>query len=175
LLRVASVPALRTWFNDQKAARLLGEVVDQLEVLDTRTADSPALWQPTRSALRAFADSAQSHGIRPVFVLVPSRLQYDDAVWSKLVVAQRLDTAAFARDLPERVLGAIVTHELHAPLIDPLPAYQALGPAAAATYYPIDGHFTARGQQLLGSQLVPFFARSLAGDPRFAPHSAAYP
>jgi lysophospholipase L1-like esterase len=157
MIRVASVPALRALFNRLKAANLAGEVVDQLEILDVRHAPDGALWRPTRDALARFVTEASRAGARPLVVLLPSRLQYDDAVWDRLAASRRLDPAIHDRLRPNRLLAAWVADSLRATVLDPTAAFRALGTAAGTTYFPINGHFTERGHEVVAAEM----ARSL--------------
>lgn len=157
MIRVASVPALRALFNRLKAANLAGEAVDQLEILDVRHAGDGPLWRATRDALARFVAEASHRGIRPVVVLLPSRLQYDDAVWDRLAATRRLDPPAYDRMRPNRLIAAWVSDSLGAGVIDTTPAFRALGSAASATYFPINGHFTARGHEVVAAELTRHF------------------
>ena len=173
VIRIAGIPALSAMFNRMKSANLVGEVADQLEILRRPGADDPRLWQPTREALAAFVRAADSLAIRPVVVLIPARLQYDDDVWSQLARLGRLDERQVSRSMPNELLHEYVKGRLGAQVIDPLAAFQLTGSDARKTYFPINGHFTRLGHELLARQVV-LGLRPLLADPegRRAPSPA---
>ncbi len=71
---------------------------------DQRLRDS---WRLAEALLEAIRDAAAGAGAGLVLLVVPDRLQVDEALWEETVDAYDLDAERFDRDLPSRLLAGI--------------------------------------------------------------------
>jgi len=162
LMRMAAIPPLQQWYNEIKTTRRWGEVGEQMEIFSRSSEHDEGLWEGTFDALRQFVSVAEAHNVHSVVVLVPARLQYDTKLWEKLLRAQNLDGKAFRLTQPNDVLSKFVSETLHAEVLDPLAEFQEAQSQGAEVYYPINGHLTSGGHQILARHIAKYFQGRLA-------------
>src|SRR5206468_201560 len=61
-------------------------------------------WRLAEAILRAVREEAAAAGARVALLVVPDRLQVDDALWKRAVKELALDPASYDPDLPDRTL-----------------------------------------------------------------------
>ena len=118
-------------------------------------------WAVTAQILSDIKDVARAHGVRTLFVLVPSPAQVDSAEFLRDLKGFRIDPAAVDIAQPDRLLtAAMKAHELD--LVDVFPEFQRAEQAGARLYGAVSRHLSPAGHALLEQVLEPLVVARLA-------------
>src|SRR5262249_33509060 len=110
-------------------------------------------WRLVEKILAKIAQEASGAGARTALLIVPDRTQVDEALWSDFLASQRLDPAAFDRDLPDRRLLEIASG-LGITVVDPLEAQRAKAASGTPLFVTGDPHWNAAGHEIAAQELA---------------------
>lgn len=108
-------------------------------------------WEMTRALLDDLAQKVRAAGARLVLVLIPTRFQVDDALWSAHAAALGIEPATCDLLIPNRVL-AEWGEARGVRVVDLLEGFRARN-TANSFYYAGDAHWNAAGHRL-AAQLI---------------------
>ncbi|MFH1998455.1 MAG: hypothetical protein ABIK28_02190, partial [Planctomycetota bacterium] len=107
----------------------------------------------TKALIAEMKKTAEARNSRFAVVLAPSLWQIDSEKWSSLLHRIQLDEQDFERNGPQQRLARICT-DLGIPCLDLLPVFEEYAGRGENLYYPLETHWTAKGNQRAGEAIA---------------------
>jgi hypothetical protein len=115
---------------------------------ETRT-----LYRTMEALLLEISGRLEEQGVPYLFVLAPSRVQVDDAVWNGMLEEYAEDGKNYQASLPnDRLMRFAGDHGL--PMLDLLPPLHAEVQKGRTLYFPEEEHWTSEGNRVVAELLL---------------------
>lgn len=117
--------------------------------------ETDTMYNVMHKMLLKFSSFAKEKNTPIAFVLAPSIIQAEDALWQSAVLEETSTPEAFVRDLPnQKLLKFAEEHEML--MFDLLPALRTQQQKESKLYNPIEQHWTAQGNTLVAQEMMRF-------------------
>jgi len=116
--------------------------------------ETDTMYNVMQKMLLKISSFAEENNTPITFVLAPSIIQAEDALWQSVIVEETSTPEVFVRDLPnQKLLKFAEEHEMS--MLDLLPALRAL-PKETKLYNPLEQHWTAKGNAVVAQEITRF-------------------
>jgi hypothetical protein len=112
-------------------------------------------WNLTQTIFRNLASSTANNSQRLIVLILPTSYQVYQKTWNQYIAALQLDPSNYDLDKPQRILRDFFDDQ-DIEYVDALPGLRQN--IHAPLFFPIDGHLTPQGHQLVAQQLCDYLA-----------------
>ena len=118
-------------------------------------------YRVARLLLDSIATFGRERGVPVGFVLAPSFVQVDPAIWAEIVARYDVDVADYDLDRPQAIFRDWAKLHDH-PMLDLLPILRERSQGNEPLYWPVEQHWTQEGNRVVAEAYLEF----LRSEPR---------
>jgi len=149
LYRLANISSFKKLYHRLKITHVYGEIYALLSFYNKENKNDSKLWNSSYNLLKKLIESIRLHKSKPIVVLVPEKIQYDDKNWEALLKANKLNPLQYDRTIPNFLLSSFIINKMKSLVIDPLTYLRQASKKGKQLFYPLDGHLNKEGHRLL--------------------------